>query len=68
MTYKVHEKIMSRNDCKLDSLMVHRTRRSVVTSKNPLEYYTGKESESLFILGAHSGKYTGEGDLYKALG
>lgn len=54
-----------RNDCKLDSLMYHRTRRSVVTSKPPLEYYIGKQPESLFILGAHSGKYTG--DLYKAL-
>lgn len=67
MTYKIYEIMISRNDCKLDSLMYHRTRTSAVSSKPPLEYYIGKESESLFVLGAHSGKYTGEADLYKVL-
>lgn len=67
LTYKVYEVIMSWNDCKLDSLTYHRNRRSVVTSKPPLEYYIGKKSESLFDPGEHSGKYTGEADLYKAL-
>lgn len=59
--------IMSWNDCKLDTLTYHRNRRSVVTSKPPLKYYIGKKSESLFNPGEHSGKYTGEADLYKVL-
>lgn len=46
--------MISRSDYKLDSLMHHKTRRSVVASKPPLEYYIGKKSEFLFILGAHS--------------